>query len=96
MMLRLIWHMNNFAAGTLKLLSATTDLFHVLALLLVLHYLPFLALLTADLILLLLDDEVLVLLRVGEVAFVLEVQVHALQPLVIHLIYLLVNVLVLV
>ena len=94
MVLGLIGHVDDFTGRSLELLSAATYLLHVLGLLLILHDLPLLTLLTVDLVLLL-DDEVLILLRVGEVVL-LEIQVHTLQPLVVHRIYLLIYILCLV
>lgn len=80
-------------AHTLELLWHAAHLLHVLRLLLVLHQLSLLALLALGL--LLLGQESLVLLLVGEV-LILQVKVHALQPLVVYLIDLLVYVFLLV
>lgn len=83
----------DYVAGcTFELFGYYGDLFHVFGLLLVLHQLPLLRLLGIYLVLLLLHEEGLVLLG-GREVLILEIQIHTLQSLMIHLIYLLVNVL---
>lgn len=87
----LLCQLNGFGVGAFVLLWHAADLLHVLALVLILHELPLLTFLAAR-GLLLLEQEVLVLLRGWEV-LVPDVQVHALESLVIQLVDLLVDVL---
>lgn len=87
----LLSQLDNLAVGSLELLRHATDLLDVLALLLILHELSLLAFLTARR-LLLLEQKVLVLLSRWE-ALIPDVQIHALQSLVIELVYLLVYIL---
>lgn len=87
----LLSQLDGFGVGAFVLLWHTTDLLHVLALVLILHELPLLTFLAAR-CLLLLEQKVLVLLRGWEV-LVPDVQVHALESLVIQLVDLLVDVL---
>jgi len=84
-----ICNLHHVIGSRLEVLGPTTDLLHVLCLLLILHNLPLLVLLTGDLVLML-HNKLVILLITGH----LLVQVHTLQPLMIHLIYLLVYVLV--
>ena len=89
-MLGLMGHLDHLTTCAFELFRHSTYFLHMLSLLLILHHLSLLALLGGWYLLLLLSQESLMLLRVSKV-LLLHIQIHTLNPLMLNLVYLVID-----